>query len=104
VASAADIDRAIQGSMGLRLAAMGPFQVLDFAGLDVACRVYENLAPDLRSDAQLAGCIREMLARGHFGVKAGQGFFTYTAASAEEKQARRDRLYLALIKLLQDNV
>jgi len=103
VASAADIDRAIRGSMGLRLAAMGPFQVLDFAGLDVSCRVYENLAPDLRSDAELPGCIRDMLAQGHFGIKTGQGFFSYTAASARDKQARRDRLYLALAKLLQDN-
>jgi 3-hydroxybutyryl-CoA dehydrogenase len=103
VASAADIDLAIQGSMGLRLAAMGPFQVLDFAGLDVSCKVYQNLAPDLRSDADLPERIREMLARGHFGVKTGQGFFAYTPASAEEKQARRDRLFLALAKLLKDD-
>jgi 3-hydroxybutyryl-CoA dehydrogenase len=102
IASAEDIDRAIQGSMGLRLAAVGPFQVLDFAGLDVSCRVYENLAPDLRSDAKLPDFIRDMLARGQFGVKTGQGFFSYTAASAQEKQARRDRLYLALVRLLQE--
>jgi 3-hydroxybutyryl-CoA dehydrogenase len=102
VASAADIDRAIQGSMGLRLAALGPFEVLDFAGLDVSCKVYENLAPDLRADAELPACIREMLAQGHFGVKTGQGFYCYTPASAAEKQARRDRLYLALVKLLRE--
>jgi 3-hydroxyacyl-CoA dehydrogenase len=102
VASAADIDCAIQGSMGLRLAAMGPFQVLDFAGLDVSCTVYQNLAPDLHSDPQLPDCIRALLAQGHYGVKTGQGFYTYTAASSQEKQAHRDRLYLSLIRLLQD--
>jgi 3-hydroxybutyryl-CoA dehydrogenase len=35
VADAADIDAAIQGSMGFRLAACGPLQIADFGGLDV---------------------------------------------------------------------
>lgn len=103
VASAEDIDRAIQGSMGLRLAAMGPFQVLDFAGLEVSCKVYENLAPDLRADAELPASIRAMLAKGHFGVKTGQGFYSYTPESIQKKQSRRDRLFLALAKLMVEN-
>lgn len=103
VASAEDIDRAIQGSMGLRLAAMGPFQVLDYAGLEVSCKVYENLAPDLRADSEIPPRIREMLDKGHFGVKTGQGFYSYTPESIQEKQARRDRLFLALVKLMAEN-
>jgi 3-hydroxyacyl-CoA dehydrogenase len=101
VASAEDIDEAIRGSMGLRLAAIGPFHVLDFAGLDVSCRVYENLAPDLRSDARLPDRVRDLLALGHYGVKTGQGFFRYTPESAARQQARRDRLFLALAELIQ---
>jgi 3-hydroxybutyryl-CoA dehydrogenase len=101
IASPAEIDEAIRGSMGLRLAALGPFQVLDFAGLDVSCQVYENLAPDLRADAAIPSRVRAMLDQGHFGVKTGQGFYAYTPASIQEIQARRDRLYLALVRLLE---
>jgi 3-hydroxyacyl-CoA dehydrogenase len=102
VASAAEIDRAIRGSMGLRLAALGPLQIIDFAGLDITGRVYENLAPDLRADAQLPTTIKKLLDEKHYGVKTGKGFFDYPPESVEAKRARRDRLYLALIKLLQD--
>jgi 3-hydroxyacyl-CoA dehydrogenase len=102
IASAEEIDRAIRGSMGLRLAALGPLQILDFAGLDITGRVYENLAPDLRADAELPPRVQALVEQGHFGVKAGKGFFDWPAEAAEAARARRDRLYLALVKLLQD--
>ncbi len=100
IATAAEIDRAIRGSMGLRLAALGPLNIIDFAGLDITGRVYENLAPDLRSDAALPSTVRELIDQGHFGVKTGKGFFEYPPETVEAKRAERDRLYLALVKLL----
>jgi 3-hydroxybutyryl-CoA dehydrogenase len=69
IASAEEIDQAIQGSMGLRLAALGPLQIIDFAGWDITGRVYENLIPDLRADTQLPARIRDLLAQEQFGVK-----------------------------------
>ena len=104
IASAEDIDLAVRGSMGLRLAAIGPLQVADFAGLDVYDRVYANLVPDIRSDTQVPDVVRELVDQGHFGVKTGKGFFDYTPESIAEKREQRDRQFLALVKLLYGNV
>ncbi len=100
IASPEDIDRAVQGSMGLRLAAIGSLEVNDFAGLDVTASVYKHLVADIRSDTQLPFGIQDLIDNGHFGVKTGKGIYDYTPESIEEKRARRDRRYLALIKLL----
>lgn len=103
VASAADIDLAIRGSMGLRLAALGPLQILDFAGWDISTSVYKNLIVDLRSDTEVPPTIQTMVDKGDFGAKTGAGVYQYTPELLRQKQAERDRLYLALVKLLHES-
>ena len=100
VASAEDIDEAIRGSMGLRLASLGPLQISDFAGLDVCCKVYEQLITELRSDTQLHSILQERIDRGEYGTKTGRGIFTYTPESIEHQRAQRDQRYLTLIQAL----
>lgn len=100
IASAEDIDRAIRGSIGLRLAALGPLAIIDFAGWDVTGNVYRNLIADLRSDTELPQSARRLLEEGRFGVKTGQGIYNYPADSAQRSKAERDKTYLELIKLL----
>lgn len=53
IASAEDIDTAVRGSMGFRLAANGPLEIADFGGLDVWLKVFQGLAPDIRSDSEV---------------------------------------------------
>jgi len=103
VASAEEIDRAVRGSMGLRLAALGPLAISDFAGWDVTAKVYQNLIPHLRSDSELPGRIGQLIADGHFGAKSGQGVFDYPSDCLEQRIAERDRTYLELIKLLKND-
>ena len=100
VASAEDIDRAIQGSMGFRMAAIGPLQVSDFAGLDIVSGVYDYLVKEIRSDTEIPPAIRKLVDQRRLGVKTGKGFYEYTEESVEQKRAQRDRLFLALSKLL----
>lgn len=104
IASAEDIDQAIRGSIGLRLAALGPLQIMDFAGLDVTSRTYQNLVTDIRSDTELAPVIRGLVDDGSFGVKTGKGIYDYTPESIEQKREQRDRKYLALVELLWQNL
>ncbi|MFV1967590.1 MAG: 3-hydroxyacyl-CoA dehydrogenase family protein [Pirellulaceae bacterium] len=103
VASAQEIDRAIRGSMGLRLAALGPLAIIDFAGWDVTARVYQNLIPHQRSDTELPGRIQQLIADRHHGVKSGRGVFEYPPESVQQRIADRDRTYLELVKLLNDS-
>lgn len=102
VASAEDIDAAVRGSMGFRLAAIGPLEVHDFGGLDIQARVFCNLAPEIRSSTALPETIKQLVAAGHFGAKTGKGFHSYTPRKLAAKRAQRDQQFLALLKLFYD--
>lgn len=100
VASAEEIDMAIRGSMGFRLAALGPLQIHDFGGLDIQATVYRNLCPEICSGTDLPEFMAQMVAAGQFGFKTGQGFYSYPTGQADRILAQRDERYLALLKLL----
>ena len=103
VADPEDIDRAVRASIGFRLAATGPLSVRDFGGLDVSALVYGILVPEIRSDVELPDSIRKLVEEGHYGVKTGRGFHRYTPESIDQTRNRRDRLFLALLKLLYED-
>lgn len=100
VATAEDIDTAISSSMGFRLAAIGPLQVADFGGLDVWRKVINEVVPKIRGDAKVPKLLTQLVAKGHYGPKTGQGIFKYTPETIAAKRADRDRKFLALAKLL----
>ena len=50
---------------------MGPLALLDFVGLDVAVAIGESIG------AEIPDRVRELIAEGKLGRKAGQGFYTY---------------------------
>jgi len=99
IASPQDIDRAVCGSMGMRLAAFGPLQVFDFGGIDIGSKVYGELAPDLCADTEAPAAIRNMVEEGKLGFKTGGGIFEYDPARRDETLADRDRRYVQLAKL-----
>ncbi|MEO1998120.1 MAG: 3-hydroxyacyl-CoA dehydrogenase family protein [Planctomycetaceae bacterium] len=100
IATADQIDVAIRGSMGLRLAALGPLAIIDFAGWDITTRVFKNLIPHMRCDGELPERVAGLVRDGHYGVKTGQGVFDYPGDAAPRQIADRDRRFLELVKLL----
>ena len=57
---------------------MGPLQLLDFVGLDVAAAIGDSLHADSGRDSdKVPERIREMIAAGKLGRKSGEGFYTY---------------------------
>ncbi len=100
VAGPEEIDAAVSGSIGFRLAALGPLEVHDFGGLDIQTTVFRNLVPEIRSDTEIPNVVRDLVAAGHFGPKTGRGFHDYSPERLAERQARRDGLFLSLKKLL----
>ncbi len=99
IASAEDIDAAIRGSMGFRLAANGPLEIADFGGLDVWLNVFQGLVPDIRSDWEVPSRVQEIVDKGNYGVKTGQGIYDYPPEAAEQKRRERDQRFMALAKL-----
>jgi 3-hydroxybutyryl-CoA dehydrogenase len=100
VASADEIDDALRGSVGFRMAAVGPLEVHDFGGLDIQTTVYRNLAPQIRGDTEVPALVQALVDQGHLGAKTGKGFHEYPPGRLVERRARRDALFLALVKLL----
>jgi 3-hydroxybutyryl-CoA dehydrogenase len=99
VASAEDIDEAIRGSMGMRLAAVGPLKVNDFAGLDINVITYKLMIQHMRGDKEVPDKMQQLVDEGNFGVKTGKGIYDYTSKSVQDETACRDQKYLALVKL-----
>ena len=75
VASAADIDRAMELGYGHR---MGPLKTTDVVGLDVRLAIAETLAAGLDGQRFAPPAIlRRLVAAGRTGKKAGAGFYRW---------------------------
>jgi 3-hydroxybutyryl-CoA dehydrogenase len=102
VASFEDVDRAVVHGLGSRWAAIGPFETMDLAGLDVHAAVADNLWPELESGREPSPTIAEVLETGALGVKNGRGVRgEYDETAAATLKERRDRV-LAGLRALRD--
>lgn len=100
VATPEQVDLAVSSSVGLRLAAAGPFEIADFAGLDITGHVFGHLLKEIASSRSLPPTVDRLVQEGHYGVKSGRGIYDYTPERIQERQSRRDRLFLQLVDLL----
>jgi 3-hydroxybutyryl-CoA dehydrogenase len=76
LASSKDIDTAMKAGAGMP---MGPFELADLIGLDVALEISETLMretgdPKYRAPTML----RQLVDAGHLGRKSGRGFYAYS--------------------------
>ena len=77
IASAEDIDEAVKGSIGFRLASIGPLLTMDLGGLEIWSRVLENLLPDIQHSTKPPKVLKRLVDEGHKGIKSGKGFYDY---------------------------
>ena len=97
VCTFADVDRAVTHGLGARWAAIGPFETMDLAGLDVHAAVAANLWPELARGSEPSPSIGRAVGSGALGVKSGSGLRgKYDPADAAVLVARRDRILRGL--------
>jgi len=89
----ADADLAVTGGLGPRWAAIGPFQSMDLAGLDVHLAVARALYPVLAADTDPPDLLAQLVAAGRLGVKSGAGLLGgYPPQRRAALAARRDAM------------
>jgi 3-hydroxybutyryl-CoA dehydrogenase len=92
------VDKVVKYGFGRRLAAAGPFEVFDLAGLDTILAVATQILPAIAgaepSESAVPGPLREKVERGELGVKSGRGFHDWTPEAAEDLRGRLTRALL----------
>jgi 3-hydroxybutyryl-CoA dehydrogenase len=89
----ADADLAVTSGLGPRWAAVGPFQTMDLAGLDVHLAVARALFPVLAAGSEPPDLLAELVAGGRLGAKSGAGLLgDYPPHRLEALAALRDSL------------
>jgi 3-hydroxybutyryl-CoA dehydrogenase len=98
IATAEDVDVAIKSGMGLRFPVYGVFEHVDLVGLDLAQAVQDYVLPDLSAIQRAGPLLRDKVAKGEVGARAGKGFLEWTPQKAEHVRERRDRFLMQLLR------
>lgn len=86
VASAADIDRAME--LGYRHP-MGPLKLTDLVGLDVRLAILDHLTKEVGEQFRAPTLLRTMVRAGKLGKKTGEGFYLWKDGVAVPKNRER---------------
>ena len=100
IATYEDVDTVLKAGMGLRYAALGPFGIADFGGLDTFNSINSYLNAELCNSKEGSPVLKKMVEEGKLGVKSGRGFYDYSGDKAEKAIKNRDKMYIELAKVL----
>lgn len=90
-ATAEEIDRATRYGLGLRFAALGVVEFIDFGGADILYHASREMSASVSAERYRAPeVLNRMMAAGELGLKTGRGFYDY--AGRDVNAYRRDVL------------
>ena len=98
IAEPEGVDLAARAGFGLRLPVYGILEHIDAVGLDLAGTVLDSVSRDINNEPGMPRLMREKIARGELGVKAGRGFYDWSRKDFAELRARRDEFVLEFLK------
>ena len=93
-----DIDNVVRNGIGRRLAAAGPFEIFDAAGIDVWRAIGRQVLPDIDASPNVSPLVEQKVAEGALGLKSGRGFHQWTSESADELRGRMVQALLEIRK------
>jgi 3-hydroxybutyryl-CoA dehydrogenase len=100
VTTAEGIDTAVRYGFGFRFVACGPFLQKEMSGWDTNFAVATALYPELHTEKTPPPFFREMVERGHVGMKAKHGFWPWTDESIAQEKARIEKALQAGFAIL----
>ena len=94
VATPGEIDKAVSGSLGLRLATIGPLKSIDLAGIDLFWYGMKDMYTYLDNSLEPQRIIQKKVRAGEIGRKSGKGFFEYESSNlmSGDERARDDKI------------
>jgi 3-hydroxyacyl-CoA dehydrogenase len=94
-----DLDIAVKSSTGFRFACLGPMEVEDMIGLDIAMTVSGRVFKGLSNATEPSPILVEKVNRGELGIKSGKGWYDYSGKTRAEVLEEKNRLLLPQLKL-----
>jgi 3-hydroxybutyryl-CoA dehydrogenase len=104
ICSLEDIDKAVRFGFGFRYIAAGPAMQRDHAGLEIHAAGGTKIYPTLNNSPNIAKCVSERVASGKFGMKTGEGFFSWTAETIKAERERYQEALRAGLKIIQKDL
>jgi len=99
-ASIEDVDTVMKYALGRRYACIGPFETMDFGGVDTFYRISGYLFADLCDRKDTPELLSKAFEEGHHGLKSGKGFYDYSGDRAGAAITKRDEKLIAVSKCL----
>ncbi|MCR4710934.1 MAG: 3-hydroxyacyl-CoA dehydrogenase family protein [Clostridia bacterium] len=99
-ASLEDVDNVMKYGLGMRYAAIGPFETIDFGNIETFYNVATYLYKDLCNDTGVPPLLDKVYHEGKLGIKNGSGFYDYSGDKADKALARRDKMFIRLYNCL----
>ncbi len=96
-----DLDACVSWGIGYKIAVIGPMALLDMAGLDIYKSVSSFLNADLCKRDDVAPMVAERAQASKFGIKSGEGIFSYSPEQAGALQAERAHKLVAIRRILE---
>ncbi|MGA2990641.1 MAG: 3-hydroxyacyl-CoA dehydrogenase NAD-binding domain-containing protein [Candidatus Korobacteraceae bacterium] len=103
VASVEGVDAALKNSFALRLLFSGAFEQRDLNGLDTQLGSELTIFPDLCDVKEPPPLLRDKVARGELGLKAGKGYYDWSGKDRAEVVRRKNQQLVKLLKFLQSD-
>ena len=96
-----ELDQCFKWGLGLKLAVIGPMELLDVAGLDIYEAVASYLNADLDRSTTVGSSIQKKIKARDLGMKTGKGIYEYTPEELKRLRAARAAKLVAVRKALE---
>ncbi|MGM9606542.1 MAG: 3-hydroxyacyl-CoA dehydrogenase family protein [Oscillospiraceae bacterium] len=98
ITTAADIDRALKYTVGMRYASIGLLEYFDAVGFELESTIAANVYPDLCDAKEVQKLVKDGLANGKTGQASGVGLYDWSQKDADDFRRRKQSPYFDGVK------